>query len=875
MSTTLQPLPNPFLNSQAAPRAGRPSRFAVQPALAAFLVCLVLGLAAAGWRAKARVDEARARAGLEALARGAAMELQFSQVMSAAEVLGVLAKQHGGAIPDFQKVAGDLIAARPGLASLELQPGGIVSDVAPRAANARAIGFNVLNHPAYRPGALAAIQRRTLTVTGPLGLYNGEPGIVARVPVFLRGRDGRDAFWGFVAASMRVSEAMYRAQVDDLGRQGYSYALAAPAAGREKSLSIVASHGAVSVQGAAQQTVRAQDAVFRLLVQPRGGWISKPKLTLDILAVLAASGLICLLVNLLESRRAVEAALSDANQRFARETEDRKQAQAEHHSARNEAAAAQAELSRTRSALQTSNESEVRLSVAIRTAEAAAQAAQSEVEQARMARQQAEQTIASLQSRLRAVSRAENKIQAIPLPPPPDEQPPIPDTPNAVDASTPPAEPGAETGPAGVAVMEVTYLESSTPPEVSEATPAAATSPEPESPAPLTPPEPPPAAEVLAPEPPAEQKPARTPRRRRASREDQLDTTTPPAEPGVEPSPASVAVMEVTYLEPSTPPEVSEAAPSIPEPATETAPVAATSAELESSAPSVPPEPPPTAEVLAPEPPAEQKPARAPRRKRAPRNLQLDTTTPPAELSVEPSPDSITQVEEPHQELSTPPAESEAAPSTTPGAVPASTTSAEPESSAAATPPEPPPSAEVPPPEPPAEQKPARTPRRKKVVRDNQLDFFAAPPAAEPASATPAVRPPAEAPPDGEPALPPSDEFTPSAASAESAPEQPAVEASDHPPTDAKPKEAKPARPLPARPPLDIAQLRKAVNLILPLFTGRDPGARDCLKDNRTTFRSAFAPEVYVEFEDSVKSGDFDTALEHLKKAARKHGIPT
>jgi hypothetical protein len=73
---------------------------------------------------------------------------------------------------------------------------------------------------------------------------------------------------------------------------------------------------------------------------------------------------------------------------------------------------------------------------------------------------------------------------------------------------------------------------------------------------------------------------------------------------------------------------------------------------------------------------------------------------------------------------------------------------------------------------------------------------------------------------------------------------------------------------------VDPAQLRKAVNLILPLFTGRDPGARDCLKANRSTFRSAFTPEAFVEFEQSVKNGDFTAALEHLKKAGRRHGIP-
>ena len=88
-----------------------------------------------------------------------------------------------------------------------------------------------------------------------------------------------------------------------------------------------------------------------------------------------------------------------------------------------------------------------------------------------------------------------------------------------------------------------------------------------------------------------------------------------------------------------------------------------------------------------------------------------------------------------------------------------------------------------------------------------------------------------------------------------------------------KPKEEHRPRPLPPPPPVNPALLRKAVNLILPLFTGKDPGARDCLKANRATFRSAFTAEAYVEFEQCVKGGDFDAALDHLKKAARKHGV--
>ena len=39
---------------------------------------------------------------------------------------------------------------------------------------------------------------------------------------------------------------------------------------------------------------------------------------------------------------------------------------------------------------------------------------------------------------------------------------------------------------------------------------------------------------------------------------------------------------------------------------------------------------------------------------------------------------------------------------------------------------------------------------------------------------------------------------------------------------------------------------------MLPLLAGQDPGARDCLNDNRAAFQSAFAPEAYAEFVQSV-----------------------
>ncbi len=93
----------------------------------------------------------------------------------------------------------------------------------------------------------------------------------------------------------------------------------------------------------------------------------------------------------------------------------------------------------------------------------------------------------------------------------------------------------------------------------------------------------------------------------------------------------------------------------------------------------------------------------------------------------------------------------------------------------------------------------------------------------------------------------------------------------DEPDTD----ETKPARTrhLSPAPPVNVAALRLAVSHIVPLFIENDPGAKDCLKDHRDTFRSAFNSEGYNEFEQLVRKREYTAALEQLKKAARKHGI--
>lgn len=176
-----------------------------------------------------------------------------------------------------------------------------------------------------------------------------------------------------------------------------------------------------------------------------------------------------------------------------------------------------------------------------------------------------------------------------------------------------------------------------------------------------------------------------------------------------------------------------------------------------------------------------------------------------------------------------------------------------------------------------AESKPLEVSRRRKSRRENnQMDLFGTQPAADESQTRPDTDGAAEQAVVEPVSLPQAEPLPALAASvSEEAGEQAVAteKVLTATKTATKPKDEKPTHALPAPPPVNPAELRKAVNLIWPLFAGQDPGARDCLKANRTTFRSAFSPEAYVEFEQLVKGGDFTTALEHLKKAARRHGI--
>ena len=126
-------------------------------------------------------------------------------------------------IRDFDTIAAGLIQAYGGIDSLQLAPGGIVSEIYPLQGNERAIGHDLLIDPARRTEALAAIESRNMTLAGPSALIQRGTTVIGHLPVFVPGDQGGQRFWGFTVATIRLSSLLAATDLAIIAEQDQEY----------------------------------------------------------------------------------------------------------------------------------------------------------------------------------------------------------------------------------------------------------------------------------------------------------------------------------------------------------------------------------------------------------------------------------------------------------------------------------------------------------------------------------------------------------------------------------------------------------------------------------------------------------------------------
>ncbi|KAF8060038.1 serine/threonine-protein kinase [Scenedesmus sp. PABB004] len=201
--------------------------------------------------------------------------------------------------PRFDALAAELLSALPvpgSVASLQLTPNGVVSTFYPLKGNEQALNHNLLKDPKRRVAALETIQRRNLTMQGPITLLQGWRGAVARVPVFISNVSEsvtfgapnppydcppglcydaatRTRWWGFVSCIVRLDDLANGrdARLRGLTEMEYDYEFTAPQPDTREPIVIARSPDLPFDPVSA--TVFVPNGEWSLRVAPQGGWV--------------------------------------------------------------------------------------------------------------------------------------------------------------------------------------------------------------------------------------------------------------------------------------------------------------------------------------------------------------------------------------------------------------------------------------------------------------------------------------------------------------------------------------------------------------------------------------------------------------------------
>lgn len=153
------------------------------------------------------------------------IERQITHYLSATYTLAISLKQTRGSSENFETTAAELMQLYHGIDSFQLAPMGVVSNIYPLNGNEAALGHNLLEDPQRRTEALKAIRTQSLTLAGPFELHQGGQAVVGRLPIFLPRNSGKERFWGFTVAVIKLEKLFGQIDLATIFGPEYAYCL--------------------------------------------------------------------------------------------------------------------------------------------------------------------------------------------------------------------------------------------------------------------------------------------------------------------------------------------------------------------------------------------------------------------------------------------------------------------------------------------------------------------------------------------------------------------------------------------------------------------------------------------------------------------------
>lgn len=178
----------------------------------------------------------------------------------------VLISQNGK-FPGFDDIAENLMS--DAVSSLQLAPDGYVTQIHPLKGNEEGI-VDLMGNPTRGRISRYARDNHVLTVQGPFNLNQGGRGIAIRNPLYLKDKSGKQHFWGFTIAIMRVP-ALFENSFGTLSKLGYEYRLSKMNTPWDTEFKVLWQTGGKLIDPASDSFILG-DETWKFEVMPGGGW---------------------------------------------------------------------------------------------------------------------------------------------------------------------------------------------------------------------------------------------------------------------------------------------------------------------------------------------------------------------------------------------------------------------------------------------------------------------------------------------------------------------------------------------------------------------------------------------------------------------------
>lgn len=151
----------------------------------------------------------------------------LNRIFHQTDMLKSLVEMSDGKITQEQlvTVAKGIYEQNEGVRAVQYLPDGVVTYCYPIEGNEAALGNNVFKNPKRAADAWLAVNTKSLALSGPYELTQGGVGCIARNPIFLTDKNGKEYFWGFSVLILDLEKTFAAEGINQMEDQGYDFQL--------------------------------------------------------------------------------------------------------------------------------------------------------------------------------------------------------------------------------------------------------------------------------------------------------------------------------------------------------------------------------------------------------------------------------------------------------------------------------------------------------------------------------------------------------------------------------------------------------------------------------------------------------------------------